>query len=422
MTNRTAILALLTALAAASASAQVLDLTGPQPVVPGQTGTSQVQRRLDVLGNPLLTKRVGVVAYCADMAPNAGDFGIFGRQEFAEGITRVQAGIDAGGAPDLGRLATRFNPILDASTIGYFGAQNLVDMLNYDDGIPRFRDVQLIDGDREQPTAQQLIQNFDCVIAYTDNKCGSPIPTSIANQAANALATFAQAPGKGVVLTGMAFNTSTGFGSAIFGGGLSPFRKNSAQLDTRCDPVRGACPIGTCPAGSTRQFPSTVSAPECFSCPAIDPNDPGGTQTCSNVADLAHPPLQLCRNDVTGAECGQFANPIFQPLTATNDRVCESLLQGVFGPTSSSFASQMTAASLSPGATMCATYDGPAAGLPLLAVNANRNVVGLNVFPAYSADLSKTWFSCILANAAILACGERRCIPDPGNPGGSICN
>jgi len=393
-------LAALAVLAAAGRSSAQTPITfqheGPQPTQPGQTGTPEVQRGATA-GNvrPRIEKRLGVISYCGDLSPNAGDFGIFGRQEWVEGK----------------------NPILSATPIGYFGAQNLVDMINYDDTIPRFREVHLIDGDREQPTAAQLANNFDCVIAYTDSKCMPATQAAIYNQAANALAGFAGVAGKGVVLSGMAFNTTTGFGDAIFAATLSPFRKASAALDVRCGPQQ-PCTIGSCPAGSTRQFPSTVSAPECFVCPTIDPADPTQTQACGNTGSLNG--LPLCLNQVTGAECGQFARPVFDPVTATSDRVCESLVRGVNGPTSSSLVSALGANALrsGAGAVACLNYLN---GTPLLAVNASRNVIGLNLFPAYSEDLKKTWFSCIVANAAILACGERRCIPGPGGAG-TICD
>lgn len=387
------------ALASATTSAQALNINGPQPTFAGQIGTSEVQRRLDVFGNELFTKRVGVIAYCADIAPNADDGGIFGRQEFQKGG----------------------NPILDTSTIGFFGAQNIVDMIMYDDDIPRFRDVVLIDGDRERPTADFLAENFDCVIAYTDNQCGIPIPPNIRNSAAKALADFAEIPDKGVVLTGFSFNTSIGFGNAIFANGLSPITRSSPAVDIRCtppdpnDPARGACPIGQCPTGATRQFPAgftppqtgvAVTAPECFRCSE-------GT----NVVDANG--LDFCACNPTGPLdannfCGIFARPRFQPVTETPDLACESLLEGVFGPTSSSFANELTDASLAPGATLCANYDSPAGDLPLIAVNEARNVVGLNLFPGYAPDLEKTWFACIVANAAIYACGERRCDPSTG--------
>jgi len=392
--------AVIAVLAGAAGSAWA---DSPLPTVAGQTGTPEVERGTAVTGTPLLAKRVGVISYCGDLAPNAGDFGIFGR--------------------------ARGNTILDATPIGFFGAQNLVDMINYDDGIPRFREVHLIDGDRELPTAAQLANNFDCVIAIADNKCTPGLQSAlIYAQAAAALAGFANAtvpagaPPKGVVLAGSAFNTATGFGSAIFASGLSPFRKASTQLDVRCSPDH-PCPVGTCAPGSERMFPSTVSAPECFTCAAsnftCDATGCFEITGCALSADPAHPPLQQCLGtDQFGQtrECGGFVNPIFTPQTTTTDRVCESLAQGVNGPTSMSLANEFPASALSTGATACMNYQN---GAPLSAVNARRNVVGLNLYPTYSADLAKTWFSCIVANAAILACGERRCVPTAD--GGTTC-
>jgi len=419
------------------------NMTGPQPTVAGQIGTSQVQRGLDVNGNQLLTKRVGVIAYCADIAPNADDAGIFGRQEFQEGVDNMT---------NLWFNASFLcpqclkNPILDATTIGYFGAQNIVDMIMYDDGIPRFSDVVLVDGDKELPTGAALAQNFDAIIVYTDNKCGVPIPVNIANSAAKALTDFlalgtAAAP-KGAVVTGFAFNTSIGLGNGAFGGGLVPFRKTSPAVDTRCSPTdplgegRGPCTIGFCPAPSVRMFSPTGSAPACFSCPALtcdpavdpnccDPNDPNvnigctvPSLACSSVPDPLHTGFNTCL-DSTSAFCGQPVNPVNDPTNIQPDRVCQSLWKGVNGPTSASFAS--TGVTLNTNAVLCGNYLGYA-DLPLVAVNQARNVVTLNLFPAYSEDLRKTWFSCILANAAIYASGERRCRAALPGEGGEFCD
>jgi hypothetical protein len=311
----------------------------------------------------------------------------------------------------------------------------------YDDEIPRFRDVVLIDGDRDLPTAQDLIRNFDCVIAYTDNKCGVPIPTTIADSAAAALSGFLAAgtptAPKGAVLTGFAFNRQIGFGNAIFGQALSPIRKTSAGLDARCQP-NDPCIIGFCPAPSERMFAPGGSAPACFNCPAAtcdpaadvtccvtgdptinptccDPNDPNyaacGTQTalaCSTSPDPAHTGFNTCLVNSTGAFCGQAVNPVNQPTNIQPDRVCQSLWKGVNGPTSSSYANAFQGNPLLNTATLCGNYLS-APDLPLIAANQARNIVALNVFPGYAPDLQKTWFSCILANAAIYACGERRC-------------
>lgn len=104
---------------------------------------------------------------------------------------------------------------------GEFGAQNLIDALVADG---RFGSVTLVDGDVELPTAQFLLENFDTVIAVTDNRCGEPTPQEVADAAAAALAGFAQS-GRGVVLSTFGFSTCIGFGDAIFAPGLSPFQK-----------------------------------------------------------------------------------------------------------------------------------------------------------------------------------------------------
>ena len=83
-TNTAVALAVL--VAASDASAQVLNTFGPQPTQPNQTGTPEVQRNLDVNGQPLLAKRLGVISYCGDLSPNAGDFGFVGRQEWLENL------------------------------------------------------------------------------------------------------------------------------------------------------------------------------------------------------------------------------------------------------------------------------------------------------------------------------------------------
>lgn len=115
---------------------------------------------------------------------------------------------------------------------GNVGAQNLVDALIADG---RFGSVTLIDGDVALPTAQFLLDNFDSVIAVTDNRCGDNTP--VADSAANALAGFAQGGG-GVVLSTFGFSTCIGFGDAIFTSGLSPFQRvecmnafNGGQID-----------------------------------------------------------------------------------------------------------------------------------------------------------------------------------------------
>jgi hypothetical protein len=384
MKKTQAAVALALLVCAAGARAQVQDIFGPVPTQPRQTGSPEVQRNLTVTGDPLYAKRLGIISYCGDLSPIAGDFGQFGRREWFESRNPIWQG--------------------DPTPTGWFGAQNLVDMFNYDDTIPRFREVQLIDGDREQPTSAQLVNNFDCVVAITDNKCAPGSQAAIYTQAGTALAGFAGTTGKGVVLAGMAFNTTTGIGSAMFTNQLSPFTKSSTALDTRCGPNQ-PCPIGSCPAGSVRMIANGVTAPECFSCssgvaPSPDPANPGQF-TCPAGDGFV------------------FNNPVFTPVTKTNDFVCEGLLKNVNGPTSSSFASAFTGTGLSPQGTACLNYEN---GIPLLAVNNRRNVIGLNLMPTYAPDLLKTWFSCIVANAAILACGEKRCVADNTQPGGYRCN
>jgi hypothetical protein len=108
---------------------------------------------------------------------------------------------------------------------GVIGAQNLVNALIADG---RFGSVTLVDGDAVLPTAQYLLNNFDAVIAVTDNKCGIPMPQNIADSAGNALAGFAQGGG-GIVLSSFGYSGMIGFGNAIFTPGLSPFQKGGAN-------------------------------------------------------------------------------------------------------------------------------------------------------------------------------------------------
>jgi hypothetical protein len=104
---------------------------------------------------------------------------------------------------------------------GVFGAQNTVTTLNADG---RFGSVALIDGDVALPTAQDLRDNFQCVIAMSDNRCGFNAPALASG--ANALAGFASTGG-GVVLATFGFSGpgGIGFGPAIFAAGLSPFQQ-----------------------------------------------------------------------------------------------------------------------------------------------------------------------------------------------------
>ncbi len=273
------------------------------------------------------------------------------------------------------------------SRVGHVGAQNIADWLAYDDGIDRVRDIQVINGSLLQPTAIELIQHFDIVIAYTDNKCGQPIPAAIANQAANALAGFISAPGKGLLLTGFAFSRSIGFGDAIFGAGLSPLRKGGPGLDPRCSRDSGACGIGRCPA-----------------------TNPATGNTCSNQSPPGTPPT--CIDDGTGQICTAY-----QPLRNNADLACDSLLPTIDGPTSSSWATLLTPANVPQGATLCFNYDinnadgSPGgSGSPFLAINAARNIVAINGLPADSQDIQKFWYACLIGNVVHFLSGDKhRC-------------
>ena len=116
------------------------------------------------------------------------------------------------------------------------GAQNTVDTLVADG---RFGSVTLIDGDVVGPTAQDLLDHYDGVLAMTNNHCGIPIPQALADGAADALTGFAQGSG-GVVLCTFGFSHlasgGIGFGASIFGPGLSPFQQ--------------ALPRGNAPSGN----------------------------------------------------------------------------------------------------------------------------------------------------------------------------
>lgn len=126
---------------------------------------------------------------------------------------------------------------------GIFGAQNTATCL-VNDG--RFGSVTLIDGDVVQPTADELLECFDCVITMTDNRCGGNTAPLI--QAGDALAGFANGGG-GVVLCTFGFATGIGFGDAVFAAGLSPFQKvqggNGPFLNT-LDPSTGASDDPAC--------------------------------------------------------------------------------------------------------------------------------------------------------------------------------
>ena len=103
---------------------------------------------------------------------------------------------------------------------GSVGAQNTVNTLLADG---RFGSVILVDGDDTLPTAEDLLSRFDVVIAMTDNRCGSSIPS---NTAADALTSFVQGGGGAVITTfGFSNPNGIGFGDSIFGSNLSPFQQ-----------------------------------------------------------------------------------------------------------------------------------------------------------------------------------------------------
>ena len=202
---------------------------------------------------------------------------------------------------------------------GDFGAQNTVQALVADG---RFGSVTLIDGDVVRPTAQNLLDHYDCVIAMTNNRSGVPIPQAVADTAADAVTGFAKGGG-GVVLCTFGFSHrrsgGLGFGASIFAPGLSPFQQ--------------ARPYANAPAGTI---------------------------------DLAH---------------------------ARTDPPCDQLLDGVTAPVSSSFANYV---SLSPGATLCASYTN---GRPFLAINATGTVVALNTYPPFPSDNNQASYRRLISNA-----------------------
>jgi hypothetical protein len=316
---------------------------------------------------PYFPKRVGIIAYCADIYHGAGDIGL-------------QSNINNPNGP-----WAIYGPF---THLGNYGAQNLVDYFGYDDTIDRLRDAQIIDGDLVLPTAQQLIQNFDIVIAYTDNKCGPTLPTNIANSATSALTGFIGTAGKKLILTGFAFSSTLGFGNGIYANGLSPLTKGGPGLAACRRAAAGGpvCEIGTCPATS--------------------PNGSGNTCTSAGT-----PPE--CRDDVTGQVCTAF-----QPLPAGGDRACSELLRNVNGPTSSSWATALTQANVAKGATLCFNYDSPDITVPFIAINAARNIIAINSFPPDRDDIQKFWYGCMLGNAVQYFSGDtKRCVnlADPVN-------
>lgn len=192
--------------------------------------------------------------------------------------TQVLCGTPNTGAPDLGAT---FDPVTSAmrnngcrvgvlayctDLAGEFGAQNTVDTLVTDG---RFSSVTLIDGDVVLPDAQFLLDNFDAVIAMTDNRCGFTIPQFIADSAADALAGFAS-NGGGVVLSAFGFSPTIGFGNSIFGPALSPFQKAGAgnapagTVDlTNISPAPGCqCPLSGVSSPLSSVFANFVALSE----------------------------------------------------------------------------------------------------------------------------------------------------------------
>ncbi len=321
-------------------------------------------------------QRVGIIAYCADMYHNAGDTGL------QAGKVSVRNGDLKGLISPLPQPPLYLDGPWD--NLGQFGAQNLVDYFSYDDGIDRERDLMLIDGDLVLPTGTQLINNFDIIVAYTDNKCGEPIPAQIANSAAGALNQFISQPNKKLILTGFAFSSTLGFGDRIYAS--SPLTKGG--------PGNATC---------TRDNPCFVG-----SCPSA---------TCSNVPTPKGPE---CLDNLTGAVCTEYV-PVVGGVLGTNnavDQACREFINNVNGPTSSSWATALTGANVAAGASLCINYvdsnvDGVATGVPFLAINAARNVVAVNAFPPDAVDIQKFWYGCILGDVVQYLSGDtHRCVDD----------
>ncbi len=355
-------------------------------------------------GDQATRKRVGVIAYCADMYHNAGDTGLQANKvSIRNGDIKQNLANLAVGLPILFTRPDPTNPALAPlehlfidgpwDNLGQYGAQNVLDYLSYDDGIDRERDLQLLDGDLLAPTGTQLINNFDIVIAYTDNKCGEPISKQVANQAAGALSQFVNAPGKKLILTGFAFSSTLSFGNAIFGAGLSPLTPGGPQnaACTRETP----CFIGTCPSNSpiTGNPCGTVQAARGPECQELDAGGNG-----------------------TGAICTDYT-PVVGGVLGTNnpDQACREFLNAVNGPTSSSWATALTSANVAGGASLCMNYNsgpvnGTDTGVPFIAINAARNIVAINAFPPDAVDIQKFWFGCLLGDVVQYLSGDiQRC-------------
>lgn len=96
-------------------------------------------------------------------------------------------------------------------------AENLVNTLLADG---RFSSVTLIDGDIAMPTAQELLNKFDVVVAMTDNYCNDELTHSVSV----ALIGFVNGGG-GLIISTFGFSTTIGFTDELFADGLSPFQK-----------------------------------------------------------------------------------------------------------------------------------------------------------------------------------------------------
>jgi len=347
------------------------------------------------MGDQATRKRVGIIAYCADMYHNAGDTGLQSNKQSINNRSQKR---------NLADLAD--NGLLDGSTdflgmwfldgpfsnLGQYGAQNVVDYLAFDDGIDRVRDLVLIDGDLLLPTSTQLINNFDIVIAYTDNKCGPTLPNSVVTSATNALTGFVGAPNKKLILTGFAFSTDLGLGTQIYGKGLSPLGKGG--------PANAAC---------TREAPCFIGA-----CPATNPTT--GAGPCGIVQGAKGPECEVL--DVDGNGTGVYCTA-YQPndgvVLGTNnaDQACREFLNNVKGPTSSSWATALTQANVAAGASLCVNYDvdvntpgDPATSVPFIAINAARNIVAINSFPPDAVDIQKFWYGCLLGDVVQYLSGD----------------
>jgi len=355
------------------------------------------------MGDQATRKRVGIIAYCADMYHNAGDTGLQSNK------ASIQNRFEKNNLADLAD-----NGLLDSSTtflgmwfldgpfsnLGQYGAQNIVDYLAFDDGIDRVRDLVLIDGDLLLPTGPQLINNFDIVIAYTDNKCGPTLPINVANSGAKALSDFLAVAGKKLILTGFAFSTDLGFGNAIYAAGMSPLTKGG--------PANAAC---------SREVPCFIG-----SCPATNPTT--GANPCGMVQGNRGPEcevLVLSNPDDpnsplvgSGTYCTTY-QPVVGGVLGTNnaDQACREFLNAVNGPTSSSWATALTQANVARGASLCINYDtdvntpgDPATANPFIAINAARNIVAINSFPPDAVDIQKFWYGCLLGDVVQYLSGD----------------